>query len=71
MTRQLITWDQRAQYWRRNRVYAQLHFTIYVEIRGKLEKERSYERVPQSVETSNESKESTGEKLTEPTLTIN
>jgi len=52
-------------------VYAQLHFTIYVEIRGKLEKERSYERVPQSVETSNESKESTGEKLTEPTLTIN
>jgi hypothetical protein len=43
---------------------------MYVEIRAKLDKERWYERVPPSVETSHESKESTGEKLTEPTLAI-
>ena len=50
---------------------AQLHFTVYVEIRVKLDKERWYERVPQSIETSHESKESTGEELEEPTLAIN
>jgi hypothetical protein len=42
-----------------------------VEIRVKLDEERWYERVPQSIETSHGSKESTGEKLTEPTLAIN
>ena len=34
---------------RRNRVRAQLHITIYIEIGVKLEKEHCYERVPQSI----------------------
>jgi len=52
-------------------VCAQLHFTVYAEIRVKLDKERWYERVPPSIEKSHESKESTGEELEEPTLAIN
>jgi hypothetical protein len=41
-----------------------------VEIRVKLDEERWCERVPQSIETSHESKKSRDEKLTEPTLAI-